>query len=375
MISANAFRRLGIHAALLAGLINLTGEAKAQSSTGSDVAAAEDSQEAGAAVDRGKMRLNLLIRLVETELQEAMLRQSRLTVEAAELDQERRSLLAGPSSGSKAEKRRLDVIEKRLQRIDKEMAEVKIRLPEINKELAELQARLDEANGVVREPEADTAANSNVVNGASLWLDGKRQIQEALVYLGGYDALIDGDFGPRTKEAIKVYQGRQNFRRTGSLTDEQEAALLQEANILRARYGMMVIEDLEEGYRLSYPSGLLPEGEVIEPNGRRYASQDGEGELLITSSNNDGESGTAVLSAIYDELLAQYDVQYRRKRRNWYVVAGIGEEGRTVYDTARLNGDRVVRARLSYPAERQDLWSPFAVMMFNTFEAFPAGES
>ncbi|MDH3662605.1 MAG: peptidoglycan-binding protein, partial [Alphaproteobacteria bacterium] len=304
MTSANATKRFGIYALLLAGLIGFSGEVPAQSSTRD--AATEIDQSPN--VDRKKMRLKLLIKLVENELEEANLLHSRLTVEAAGLDQERRVLKAAPPKGTRAERRQLDVIDERLQQIDQEMAGVNSRLPEINGELAELQARLDEANGIVREPETDTVTNGVMVDGANRWLDGKRRVQEALVYLGGYNALIDGDFGPRTAEAVRVYQGRQNVEQTGTLTADQEAALLEEADLLRTRYGMKTIEDKEEGYRLSYPSGLLPEGGPIAGNGKRFVTKDGRGELLITSSNGDG--GPVELSSLFDQLLADYDVEY-----------------------------------------------------------------
>ncbi|MGI9420612.1 MAG: peptidoglycan-binding domain-containing protein, partial [Geminicoccaceae bacterium] len=188
-------------------------------------------------------------------------------------------------------------------------------------------------------------------------------------------ALIDGDFGPRTQEAVKVYQGRQNFERTGTLTGDQETALLEEADLLRARYGMANIEDRVQGYRVSYPRGLLPESGLAGSNGRRFASKDGKGELLITASDAGEGVSAAEFSTIYEGLLSEYEVQYRRKRDDWFVVAGLVEEGRIIYDTARLNGNRMIRARLSYPAEWRDLWSPFAVIMFNTFETLSTGES
>ena len=321
------------------------------------------------------MRLELLIRLVENELNEADLLKTRLTVEAAELDQQRRTLQAGPSKGTQAEKRQIEVIGERLGQIDREMADVNGRLPEIKGELAELQARLDEANGVVREADAANDENGVVATPASLWLDSKRRVQEALVYLGGYNALIDGDFGPRTREAIGVYQTRQNLEATGTLTAEQEAALLEEADLLRARYGMTTIEDPARGYRISYPSGLLPDGGEAGESGRRFVSRDGEGELVITSSAEGEVTSTDEFSAIYDEALSRYEVQYRRKRDDWFVVAGLVEDGRIIYDTARLSGGRTVRARLSYPAEWRELWSPFAVIMFNTFETLAPAES
>lgn len=370
MTSANAIKRTGVYVALFVGLIGLGGELRAQTSTESDVAATEDDRGAETTVDRGRMRLTLLIQLVENELQEARLAQSRLTVEAAGLDQERREILTGPRKGTQSETRQLDVIEERLAEIDQELATVNGRLPEIRTELADLKARL----GGPSAPEVDSAANGIVVDSAGQWLDGKRRVQEALVYLGGYNALIDGDFGPRTQEAVRVYQSTQNQEQTGKLTEEQETALLEEASILRTRYGVSTIEDAKAGYRVSYPIGLLPKEEMIEPDDRRFFSNDGESELLITSEDG-GSNGAAALNAIFEDLVTRYDVEYSRKRGDSFVVAGAIEGGRLTYDTARLRGNRVIRARLSYPAERRDLWAPFAVIMFNTFETLSSGES
>ncbi|MEZ5932566.1 MAG: peptidoglycan-binding domain-containing protein [Alphaproteobacteria bacterium] len=375
MTSANALKRFGIYGLLLtAGLIGPSVHVLAQPATAGKTEAADSEGGSSETIDRGKMRLKLLVNLVENELQEAKLLHARLTTEASELDQERRRLLSGPSNGTEAEKRHIGVIEKRLREIDDEVAEVNARLPEINTELADLQARLDEANGIVRQPETEAESNGTYVDSASRWLDGKRQIQEALVYLAGYNALIDGDFGRRTIAAINVYQARQGLEQTGRLTEEQEAALLKEADLLRARYGMTTIEDRQNGYRVSYPSGLLSSGGPTE-TGQRYVSKDGKGELLLTVSDEGDTQSADDLSVLYEGLVTQYDVQYRRKRDDWFVVAGLIEEGRIIYDTARLNGDRIIRARLSYPTEWRDLWSPFAVIMFNTFEPLQAAES
>lgn len=403
MVSATPFRhfgfgRFGLIAALLMGFLDLTGQAKAQSATDGDTAdAVEEDQaadEAVSGIDRGKMRLRLLITLVENELQEATTSQARLIAEASRLDQELRGLQAGSSAGTEAEKRQIEVIERRLGEIDQEMAEVNTRLPAIDAELTELQARLDEANGVERTPAtaaaggaaagtegagsdvaaSDAAGGPAPIDGASQWLDSKRRVQEALVYLGGYNALIDGDFGPRTQEAVRVYQTRQNLDVTGRLDGQQEAALLEEADRLRARYGMTVLLDQEMGYRFSYPSGLLRESDEVPAEGRRFVTEDGQGELLITR-DDDGRKDAAALSTIYEQLLGEYEVQYRRKRGDWFVVAGLVEDGRIVYETGRLSRDGVVRARLSYPADWRDLWSPFAVIMFNSFEALPSAES
>ncbi len=375
MTSANAIRRLDKHlgfcALFMAASMGMSEGLQAQSTAPDGVNGTEQNGQA-APLDRGKMRLKLLINLVENELEEAKLKQTRLTSEASTLDQQQRSLLGGQSTGTAAEKRQIELIRQRLEQIDKEVSDVNARLPEISAELAELQARLDEANGIVREAESETAAEEITVDSASRWLDSKRQVQEALVYLGGYNGLIDGDFGPRTQTAVKVYQSSQRVNPSGQLTADQETALLEEANRLRGRYGMTTVEDAAMGYRITYPSGLLKEEPSETANYQRYVTSDGEGELVITSS---GDADSVVLAALYDELVAEYDVEYRRNRSEWFVVAGPLGEDRIVYDTARIRGDRLIRATLSYPSAWRDLWSPFAVIMFNSFEGLPTGQS
>jgi len=368
--------RTTLGATLLIGSLQLGTESLAQAQD--DVQAAEEADETSpTTIDRGRIRLNLLMKLVTNELEEAKLAQARLSAEAVSLDQERRELVAGPQTGSKAETRRLAVIDERLQKIDQELVDVNQRLSDVESERAELQSRLDEANGVVRQADAEPSADGVVLDEASQWLDSKRQVQEALVYLGGYNALIDGDFGPRTREAIKIYQSTKEITETGLLSPQQEARLLDEANTIRTRYGVKLIENREEGYRIAYPSGLLTSFEEISPGGKRYSTNDGQGELLITASSdgNGGTSLTADFTAIYDDLLGRYEVQYRRKRDDWFVVAGIAEDSRIIYDTARVDGDRIIRAQLTYPSDWRGLWSPFAVIMFNSFETFTPGES
>ena len=136
MTSANAMKRSGLFALLLAGsTIGFPDGVSAQSTADSNVAATGSDQDTNTSIDRETMRLELLIRLVENELNEAELLQSRLTVEATGLDQERRAMESGPSDGTIAEQRQLDVIEQRLQQIDQEMATVNARLPGIKTEL------------------------------------------------------------------------------------------------------------------------------------------------------------------------------------------------------------------------------------------------
>jgi len=372
MTSVVTLARLGILGAFVsAGMVD-TSDAIAQTNGGVQTEVDEAEVQP---VDRGKVRLKLLLSFVKNELRAASLKKTRLVSEQVKLTQERAQLSAAGDERRPADNVRLEQIENRLATIVSEVEEVDGRLPEIAGELDDLQRRLDEANGIVRDDEPETedlaaadqnGAESSDKSSASIWLDGKRQVQEALVYLGGYNALIDGDFGPRTTQAVRIYQGRQSIEVTGVLTDEQEATLLEQAQAQRSLYGVRTFSDEEHGYQLSYPSFLLSEAEEVNDAERRLTTPDGEGELLITIID-----GTEELAELYDVAIADYEVQYRRRRDGWFVVAGLVDEERIIYDTVRKVGEKLVRARLSYPAGQRDLWSPFAVIMFNTFTAQP----
>lgn len=370
MTSAAFLKRYGLLALMLGGVVGLSFAAHAQEQNGTVVETAASKKAEG--VDRGKMRLELLISLVENELKEATVVKMQLLNESAKLEEERAAITGKSARRSTADRVRMDRIESRLEQIGEEMTAINAKLPDVAAELDDLQRRLDEANGIVRESAAVETVNGAESNepSASQWLDGNRQIQEALVYLGGYNALIDGDVGPRTREAILVYQERQGFPKTGSLSDEQTAALLRRAEAVRAEFGMTTIEDSEVGYRVSYPGALLANVEALEDGDRRMTTDDGEGELLITTDEIQED-----FAAVYEAAVEQYEVQYRRKRDDWFVVAGLSDQGRIIYDTARQTQDGLVRARLSYPSAWRDRWSPFAVIMFNTFETLPSGES
>lgn len=326
-------------------------------------------------IDRSKVRLKLLLSLVSNEMRAASLQREQLASERDALTRERAEVTALGDKRRPSDDVRLQQIENRLETIDANINAIDEKLDDIVAEQNDLQRRLDEANGIVRDEAKDeetvsagqeNGTDTSSSSSASIWLDGKRQIQEALVYLGGYNALIDGDFGPRTTEAVKTYQQRQSFDPTGTLTDEQEAGLLEEAEAQRTLYGVTSFTDEEMGYRLSYPSLLLSQSEKTSANERRITTTDGLGELIITVIDDPEE-----FTPLYDSATSTYDVQYLRKRDGWFVVAGLMEEGRIIYDTARRNDDKLVRARLSYPADKRDLWSPFAVIMFNTFETLP----
>ncbi len=369
MTSAMHLARFGFVLVSIFGPFGLPSNAAAQIS---------DVPEVVETIDRGKLRLKLLMSLVKNERQAATIQQERLTSERDALTRERAEISALGDDRSPADELRFSQIEQRLGKISGEAATLEEKLASIIGEQEELQKRWNEANGIIPTAAESNAAERDKAEGegavvapaasASTWLDGKRRVQEALVYLGGYNAVIDGDFGPQTRRAVRAYQARQSLEQTGFLTVEQEKALLDAAEAQRALYGVQSIEDSNMGYRLSYPKLLLSQVEVLSENERRFATMDGQGELIVTVIEDADE-----YPALFERAVAAYEVEYQRNRGSWFVVSGMIDDDREVYDTVRRDDGRLIRARLTYPADKRELWSPFAVIMFNTFQARPKG--
>ncbi|MGI9486470.1 MAG: peptidoglycan-binding domain-containing protein [Geminicoccaceae bacterium] len=75
----------------------------------------------------------------------------------------------------------------------------------------------------------------------------RRQIQETLISLGGFDSTVDGNFGPRTERAIRAFQESLGVPRTGQLSDWQVIELFKRAASLHQEFGLRQLIDNSAG--------------------------------------------------------------------------------------------------------------------------------
>lgn len=247
------------------------------------------------------------------------------------------------------------------------------RLDEIEAELAKLgqseEAAPEIAEGVdrmlfipaskPRQPDAST-------EGEQTSFQQRRQIQEALVFFGGYDSSIDGDFGARTEAAIRRYQGKIGAEPTGQLTKEQVNRLLDSAAARRRESGLKTLTDDDIGFRLSYPSAFLAREEFAEGSYHILSDDSGQTRLqVVTIDSRD-------LRTIYDDLTRHAADGYRHMAETWFVASGEVED-EMFYAMGRRNGDRSIVVHLTYPSAARERWDPFTVMLYNSFELTRAG--
>ncbi len=201
---------------------------------------------------------------------------------------------------------------------------------------------------------------------ASLTAAKRRRVQEALVFLGGYDSTIDGDFGARTEAAIRRFQTRIGAEPTGRLTGEQVEDLLRQAETFRKDHGVRSIDDDDIGFRLTYPSALLTEEE--RPGGGYHLLTDADGEARLQVVEIDSRD----LRAMFDDLTRHRGVGYRHFATSWFVASGEVDDD-MFYSMGRRAGQRTVVVHLTYPLADRERWDPFTVILYNSFELAGAG--
>jgi peptidoglycan hydrolase-like protein with peptidoglycan-binding domain len=85
----------------------------------------------------------------------------------------------------------------------------------------------------------------------------RKAVQDALIWLGFYNGVADGDFGRRTRDALLAFQASVKASADGALAAPQLKALLAAAEKAREAVGFQVVSDAKSGARIGAPTRLL----------------------------------------------------------------------------------------------------------------------
>ena len=85
----------------------------------------------------------------------------------------------------------------------------------------------------------------------------RKAAQDALVWLGLYVGVNDGDFGKRTRDAILAFQASLKAPADGTLSAPELKALLAAAEKARDGAGFQVVSDPKTGAKIGAPLKLL----------------------------------------------------------------------------------------------------------------------
>ena len=85
----------------------------------------------------------------------------------------------------------------------------------------------------------------------------RKAAQDALVWLGFYNGVADGDFGKRTRDAILAFQASTRAPADGALSADELKALLAAAANARDAVGFRILMDPKTGAKIGAPTKLF----------------------------------------------------------------------------------------------------------------------
>ena len=205
-------------------------------------------------------------------------------------------------------------------------------------------------------PAADAAIADQKAAFLALPEETRKAAQDALVWLGFYNGVVDGDFGKRTRDAILAFQASVRAPASGALSAGTLQVLLAAGETARHAAGFQIIDDAKTGARIGAPAKLLS-GRV----------------KLDFASSADPD-----LSALYARLAAATPtrkIAYKAMKPDAFFVVS-GQDGATkFYTRVDKNGAATPPIRgftFSYPAAQAALFDRIAIAVANSFEPFPA---
>jgi hypothetical protein len=185
----------------------------------------------------------------------------------------------------------------------------------------------------------------------------RKAAQEALVWLGFYAGVNDGEFGKRTRDAILAFQASLKATADGTLSAPELQALLAAAQKAREAAGFQVVSDPKTGAKIGAPLKLLR----ALPGAR-----------LDFAANADADLG-----ALYARLSATTParkIAYKAIKPDAFFVVS-GQDGPvkfyTRFDKNPAASPPIRGFTFAYPASQTAYLDRIAIAIANSFEPFP----
>src|SRR5271170_7599106 len=185
----------------------------------------------------------------------------------------------------------------------------------------------------------------------------RKAAQDALVWLGLYVGLVDGDFGRRTRDAILAFQASAKAAQDGALSAPELKALLASAQKARDAVGFKIVADARTGASIGAPTKL------IGPHA---------GAKLDFAASSDAD-----LDALYLRLSASTPsrrIAYKAIKPDAFFVVS-GQDGTstfyTRFDKSAAASPPVRGFTFAYPTTQAAALDRVALAVANSFVAFP----
>ncbi|MCJ2007640.1 serine protease [Methylobacterium sp. J-092] len=194
----------------------------------------------------------------------------------------------------------------------------------------------------------------------------RKALQDALVWTGDYNSVVNGAFGRRTFEALSAARARTDAG--DPLDPRSRAAILAAGEAARKAVRFTVQADPASGAVLGVPERMLPKRSAV-PGGTRWQSADGR----LTLESRSFPAGGTDLDALFTRAtapLADRKVTYKLKRPDFIVVTGETASGRSYMRYAA--GPEGIRGfAIGYEAAQAGEIDRLVIAIANSFVPFP----
>jgi len=150
----------------------------------------------------------------------------------------------------------------------------------------------------------------------------RKALQDALVWVGDYNGMADGNFGRQTYDALLAFQRRRKGSPHGILDTAARAELRAAGQQARERVGFEIVDDERSGVRIGVPGRLLTKRDLNQSGGTRWQSADDK----VTLDTRSVAAPNEGLQSLYDRNLAirtpGRQVTYKVIRPDFFVIAG-----------------------------------------------------
>ncbi|MGB6753464.1 MAG: peptidoglycan-binding protein [Xanthobacteraceae bacterium] len=166
-------------------------------------------------------------------------------------------------------------------------------------------------------------------------------------------------------DQIKAFQRRNNGKDTGTLTDQERAALADAVKAKQAAVGWRLIDDTSTGARLGVPEKLVPKTSAMR-TGSRWASAGGR--VVIETFR----LHEASLPALFDQdtRVARREIGSSNLEPNSFVITG--QQGlKKFVERVQSNGSEVSGVTILYDQATEGTMAPVAIAVADTFDGFP----
>jgi len=185
----------------------------------------------------------------------------------------------------------------------------------------------------------------------------RKAAQNALVWLGFYNGVVDGDFGRGTRNAILAYQASVKAPQDGALSAPEIKALLASAQKARDAVGFQIVKDAKTGASIGAPTKLIG----------AHA-----GAKLDLAASPDAD-----LDALYARLAAvtpARKIAYKAIKPDAFFVVS-GQDGAsnfyTRFDNNAAASPPIRGFTFAYPSSQAAQLDRVAIAVANSFEPFP----